>query len=410
MAIGQPTQQRITWFYQRDKEGALELAPPFQRKPVWSMKNKSFLIDTIIQQLPIPEIYMQIKTDKDGKTKYVVVDGQQRLRAILEFLEGEFSILSDDNPTHGDKEFKELPDGVKKDIWDYALVVRELENTTDEGIRGIFTRLNKNVVPLNRQELRNARFVGEFIKLMTELSEDTYWAENRVVSPSDIRRMLDVEFISDLFITTIHGIQDKNSDTLDNFYKMYDAQFQDKEPREKQFRKTLTIIDDILGDLKPTRWHYKNDFYSLFVVISELINEYQFPTERYPLIKDSLNTFISEVDLKGTKSTQSLIKEYSEASEAHTTNQSQRKKRVNVIRQLIIPFLIAKDHKRNFTEEERRIFWNMAKEKKCALCKDEVKWAEYELDHITPHTKSGKTELQNAQITHKKCNASKGAK
>lgn len=33
-----------------------------------------------------------------------------------------------------------------------------------------------------------------------------------------------------------------------------------------------------------------------------------------------------------------------------------------------------------------------------------------ELDHIIPHSKGGKTELQNAQITHKSCNAQKSKK
>jgi len=42
----------------------LELAPPFQRKPMWSDKNRSFLIDTIIKDLPIPEIYIQVKSIK----------------------------------------------------------------------------------------------------------------------------------------------------------------------------------------------------------------------------------------------------------------------------------------------------------------------------------------------------------
>ena len=51
-----PTQHRITEFHRWETEGMLEIAPPFQRKPVWSIKNKSYLIDTILKRLPIPEL------------------------------------------------------------------------------------------------------------------------------------------------------------------------------------------------------------------------------------------------------------------------------------------------------------------------------------------------------------------
>jgi len=95
MSNAPPTAHRISLFHKWNKEGALELAPPFQRKPVWSDKNKSFLIDTILKQLPVPEIYIQVKTDKDGNTKYIVVDGQQRIRSILEFIEGEYTLVED---------------------------------------------------------------------------------------------------------------------------------------------------------------------------------------------------------------------------------------------------------------------------------------------------------------------------
>ena len=51
--------------------------------------------------------------------------------------------------------------------------------------------------------------------------------------------------------------------------------------------------------------------------------------------------------------------------------------------------------------------WYFSKDKKCAICNQEVKWEEYELDHKQAYTKGGETDLKNAQITHKSCNASK---
>ena len=84
--------QTITWFNQRFKEDSLELSPDFQRYPVWLQPQKEYLIETILLELPMPEIYMMNRITPSGESKYVVVDGQQRLRTILEFISGELGL------------------------------------------------------------------------------------------------------------------------------------------------------------------------------------------------------------------------------------------------------------------------------------------------------------------------------
>ncbi|MCH7559832.1 MAG: DUF262 domain-containing protein, partial [Thaumarchaeota archaeon] len=145
-----PTTHRISEFFKWNKDGRLELAPPFQRNPVWGHKNKSYLIDTILNGLPVPEIFIQVKTNQDGESKYIVVDGQQRIRSILEFIEGEYSLLAGETSyEYAGKEFKEFSDGVKTDFWDYPIVTRELRTSNDDEITSVFTRMNKYVFPLN---------------------------------------------------------------------------------------------------------------------------------------------------------------------------------------------------------------------------------------------------------------------
>lgn len=77
---------------------------------------------------------------------------------------------------------------------------------------------------------------------------------------------------------------------------------------------------------------------------------------------------------------------------------------------LHLPYLIPKDNKRTFNDEQRQLAWDLSKDKKCAICRKKVEWTDYELDHKKPYSKGGKTELTNAQITHKSCNASKSNK
>jgi uncharacterized protein with ParB-like and HNH nuclease domain len=125
------TAHRISEFYRWDKEKRLILKPPYQRKPVWSLRNRSYLIDTILHNLPVPEIYLQIKTDREGNTLYEAVDGQQRLRSILEFIDGKYAILEDESEEYSGKEFSDLSGRSKEDFWNYQVVVRELKTNRD---------------------------------------------------------------------------------------------------------------------------------------------------------------------------------------------------------------------------------------------------------------------------------------
>ncbi len=86
------TNQQIAWFYQRYKEESLELSPDFQRNPVWIADYKNYLIETLLLALPIPEIYVVNRVSLEGDSKWIVVDGQQRLRTILEFVTGELRV------------------------------------------------------------------------------------------------------------------------------------------------------------------------------------------------------------------------------------------------------------------------------------------------------------------------------
>jgi uncharacterized protein with ParB-like and HNH nuclease domain len=191
---------------------------------------------------------MQVKTDPQGNTKYEIVDGQQRLRAILGFIQGDFEILEEESISFGGKKFENLADGHKQKFWGYQLVVRELRTNSEEEIRGIFRRLNKNVVPLNAQELRHATYTGHFLQLAEQLADDTFWTENKIVTPNDVKRMMDVEYVSELLITLLHGVQAKDRETIDGYYKMYDVTFSEKEDIKKNFNFIKNKIEEIMGD------------------------------------------------------------------------------------------------------------------------------------------------------------------
>src|SRR4051794_34470467 len=87
--------QTINWFADQNRLGRLTIKPPFQRRPVWTAEESAYLVDTILRGYPVPEIYIYMKPDAEGGDHVYVVDGQQRLRACLEFLADGFPVTFD---------------------------------------------------------------------------------------------------------------------------------------------------------------------------------------------------------------------------------------------------------------------------------------------------------------------------
>lgn len=268
------TTHTIAWFWKRFQHDELELQPPFQRNPVWQEKQQAYLIDTVLRGYPIPELYLQTIVDPLGEEKYVVVDGQQRIRACLEFLAGEFPLGDDSGPLAGSV-FDELEDDQKKQIFEYKFVVRELPQLSEPEIRGIFERLNRNNVALNAQEIRHATYWGEFISSMTEISQDDFWVTSGVFTSNDIRRMLDVEFVSEIAVAHLYGLQNKKT-ALDKFYKNFESEFPDRRDIQHVFKTVLGELTQVLSWPTSTRWSKKTDFYSLFLVMAKHAAEMPF--------------------------------------------------------------------------------------------------------------------------------------
>lgn len=83
-----PTTKDVALLYQLYSNGQLSLATEFQRNAVWPTPAKAYLIDTILNDRPIPLLFFQRTTSaQTGLSNYTVIDGQQRLRAIFDFLD-----------------------------------------------------------------------------------------------------------------------------------------------------------------------------------------------------------------------------------------------------------------------------------------------------------------------------------
>ena len=289
------TQKTISALKSLSDNDLLSMKPPFQRNLVWTHAQKSYLIDSVLNGFPIPEIYMQYEVDHEGTENHIVVDGQQRINACLEFIAGEFEIKEEESPSWGDMKFDDLSPEDKKKIFGYTFIVRTLPEMSDEEIRGIFQRLNKNVTALNRQELRQATYWGPFIKTMQKIADFSYWGTTGIFTPLNIRRMLDVEYISELSVAILHGHQNKKT-RLDNYYRQYEEEFDYSEDLINTFKTVIYELEQILPDIKNTRWRKKTDFYSLFVCLANKEKVLPFNDSQKKRIREILFKFEEQIN------------------------------------------------------------------------------------------------------------------
>ena len=81
-----PTTQPIGWVRDMSKAKLLNLSPRFQRRSVWNREFQQYFVDSIFKNYPVPPLFVNLEVTTDGTTIYHVIDGKQRLTAILEFL------------------------------------------------------------------------------------------------------------------------------------------------------------------------------------------------------------------------------------------------------------------------------------------------------------------------------------
>ncbi len=279
------SEQTVGWFKDMFVDGALDLRPPYQRKPVWRARQKCHLVESVFLDFPIPEVFVQRSTTPEGKSTYSVVDGQQRIRALLQFASSDntddaeefngfpLDKLDQSSDPHG-KTLGELADAQRMKFFGYRLAVRWLDSMDEEEMKSMFRRLNRYTVPLTAQELRNATYEGPLARFVEKLAErySDELAERGVLTAAAIRRMGDVEFIAELVIGLIHGPQGGSASSIDEYYLIYedyDSEFPQQRRIAKAFENTWSVASEILCG-EPSRWRNKTDFYSLFVALGSL--------------------------------------------------------------------------------------------------------------------------------------------
>lgn len=265
----------ISDFLEWRKNNVLDISPNFQRRGVWTRVAKSFLIDTIVRGRPMPKLLLT-QSLRDKKNIRTVVDGQQRLRTIFEFVSNEFTMLKAHNEDYAKLTFSELPDGLQNEILKYEVGVDVLFDVPFKDLLDIFARINTYSVVLNPQEKRNAKYLGAFKTYAYELGRDyvEYFVDGGIFTRKQVSRMAEAQLSSDLLIVLCGGIQTVKN--IEKFYKIYETSEEVPDAlraARDNFRKVMGYIGAIYssGELVNTNWSRPHLFYSLFSVASHAL-------------------------------------------------------------------------------------------------------------------------------------------
>ncbi len=281
---------------------SLILRPAFQRNLVWNDTQKSFLIDSILRGLPVPELYIQTTTDADGNERLVVVDGQQRISTCMQFLHDEIRLddADDLDQRWRGKSFSQLSTDLKARFRGFKFVVRNLPATADDGVlREIFRRLNRTVEALEAQELRHAAYTGPFIQLVERAGAAEALQELGVFSPKDYLRRRNDEFVAEVLLAINAEAFPNKKEGLDQLFLTYERQglppSQEAELSGK-FGRAVALIGSIAGELRRTRFRNKSDCYSLLVFLARHAERVTAEPEQADAILNRLKEFSAEVN------------------------------------------------------------------------------------------------------------------
>ncbi|MBS1560991.1 MAG: DUF262 domain-containing protein [Bacteroidetes bacterium] len=405
--------------------GELNLRPSFQRSVVWTVKEMAKLIDSIILGYPIPGIMLSERKER-GKQKWEVIDGQQRLTAIFSFmgLKDLKPFRVDMDGTGGQPPFtwqqvknRDIGAAINSYKIPYVSIQGDVSDIID-----VFVRINSTGKPLSAQEKRNAKFMDNKLLQSASLFANKnarLFTEAHVLSSGQITRMKHVEFALELILSVLRN------ERLDKKKLINDTLSSDLYTLTK-INKAVATLQSALNEIKRTfpeivlsRYSSLADYYSLVIAFAsnDLATSNLKDSNRRAELRDLLMSFSRQVDRARYQQQHPSEKNIDVSEEAQnyalsilegTDSKKHRDTRHVILSRMIEDVCGNKDPRRNFSALERRIVFNSRSKPECSKCGKPLTWTNYSTDHVFPHSKGGKTSLENAAPMCKQCNSRKG--
>jgi hypothetical protein len=378
---------------------------------VWSLAQKQLLIDTILRGYDVPKLYW--RQTQRNPDKYEVVDGQQRIRAIWEFHEGNYGLPKKADPIEGidvqGLHYDALPDDLRLKFDTYNVNVVIISETDEEEVREMFLRL-QNGTTLKAQEKRNA-MPGKMRDFVKTLASHPFF-EN--CGFSNARYTFDQIAAQMTLIELIGGPTNVKNADLNKMYER-ETDFDSSGPKAKKIRRTLDYLRVAFPQKTPELERYSA--LSLYALVSHLLERYVVQ-DRHPHLSDWFINFESyrraQRELPVDQSDREIVIYQEKTSHSTDSEDSIGWRHEYLLRRFLeaYPDVELKDDQRLFTHEQRMAIFRRDKQ----ICQVRLKcdgvectWDSWEADHKLPWSKGGKTTVANGQVACLACNSAKGA-
>jgi hypothetical protein len=368
---------KIIELYNKIDSGQLTTGPDFQRKLVWKKQHKYEFIKTILMNFPFPEIYIA-SSDLDIealKTTEIVVDGQQRLTTIVDYIKG----AGDFKDQKKIIPFENLEIDAKRSFLNYPVSVKDLKDIGTENIKEIFKRINSTDYSLNSNETLNAIYGdGEFAIYAKQLVDSEleinegitdiiieiekrelvieFFRNNNVFKENDVKRMFDYQYIMLITSTILEGDYFGRNSKISNYLEKYNSDFSNYNDVLEKIINSINIVDR-LNLPKESYWFNKANLFTLLIEFKDL-NETEVDFEK---LEFRLLDLQEKVDIyfEGDEEQVSLLtadeKKYFEVARQGSHELASRQHRGKVIRDLLAQSMIVKKiqpGKENSLQEE----------------------------------------------------------
>lgn len=311
------TKWTIKKLYTVFKSGKLDLSPPYQRNFIWSTEDQQTLIDSINRQIPIPNFFLLEK----GNNQYEMVDGQQRSRTIVSFINQGFK----------DFQGKNYSEQTHPNFMIFLFPVTIIHDIEGESIEKFYALVNKTGIHLNKPEVRKADFYStKLLTLVNEIAESKKFLALKLFAEATLKRMNDKEFISELLVLIKDGHVDKKGH-LDEYFKTDITDDLHIELKRK-FNYVLDKIS-VLNTIYPinkTRYKQRNDFYTLF----DFILNYS-PYDELELIHFYRILVLIGSDIKPTQEECEPLREYARNCVTQSNSKTARENRLLFFQSLL---------------------------------------------------------------------------
>lgn len=250
----------------------LDISPWYQRRAVWTPSHKSYLVNSIFEKMPVPTIYIRHALDLENeRTVKEVVDGQQRIRSLIEFKQGLFTARHSEHSKR--VKYSDLTTAQRHDFLMSSLSVGYLIGADDTDVIEIFGRLNAVSKTLNAQEKRAAQYSGEFHQFCLREAADRLpiWRESNIFTATSISRMAEVQFTAEVAIDLIEGMTDYSTRKIDAAYRRWDDEFSEREEVAARFERVYRAVSTLRPNLiKDTIFSRSPVFYTLVLVLDDV--------------------------------------------------------------------------------------------------------------------------------------------